>query len=405
MCAEELPAEERQPFVTFTDLLASLLHHRFRARIEALKDAYHAFNPDPDTRTIAEPSAAERDAAQRRLEDELTALAESANFTPISAAELTRAFAEHSLVKVRMEADLDDVDKVIFFQRGESTRVEEVRHWFGLRRKRIEFTNYAKVLVYATFKDAEHFEGKDVDALPFQPGSTVIKLFRNVPRDDLEMLFPNVRVRMRLIDKLLIGIPAVASGIVVVFTKLLASLGLLLLLLGFWVGLRDEPVELNQAALASLGAGMAAFGGYLWRQFTKFKNRKIRFMKALSENLYFRNLDNDAGVFHHLLDAAEEAEVKEAVLAYHFLRTAAEPLTTEELDQRIEAWFARRWNAHVDFEVDDGLRKLRRLSLVTEDEHGRLAAVMLPEAKRRLDHVWDNLFSYNESLDSPAHSQ
>jgi hypothetical protein len=27
------------------------------------------------------------------------------------------------------------------------------------------------------------------------------------------------------------------------------------------------------------------------------------FMKALSENLYFRNLDNDAGVFHHLLDA------------------------------------------------------------------------------------------------------
>ena len=58
------------------------------------------------------------------------------------------------------------------------------------------------------------------------------------------------------------------------------------------------------------------------RQVTKFKNRKILFMKALSENLYFRNLDNDAGVFHHLLDAAEEAEVIEAVLAYHFLRTA-----------------------------------------------------------------------------------
>jgi Protein of unknown function (DUF3754) len=43
-----------------------------------------------------------------------------------------------------------------------------------------------------------------------------------------------------------------------------------------------------------------ALGGYLVRQFTKFKNRKIQFMKALSENLYFRNLDNDAGVFHHL---------------------------------------------------------------------------------------------------------
>ena len=29
-------------------------------------------------------------------------------------------------------------------------------------------------------------------------------------------------------------------------------------------------------------------------------------MKMLSENLYIHNLDNDAGVFHYLLDAAEE---------------------------------------------------------------------------------------------------
>ena len=66
----------------------------------------------------------------------------------------------------------------------------------------------------------------------------------------------------------------------------------------------------------------------------RFKNRKIQFMKALSENLDFRNLDNDAGVFHFLLDAAEE-EVTEAVLAYHFPRTAARPLTAAELDRRI----------------------------------------------------------------------
>ena len=67
----------------------------------------------------------------------------------------------------------------------------------------------------------------------------------------------------------------------------------------------------------------------------RFKNRKIQFRKALSENLYFRNLDNDAGVFHYLLDAAEEVEVKEAVLAYHFLRTAARPLTAKAVDRRV----------------------------------------------------------------------
>ena len=104
-------------------------------------------------------------------------------------------------------------------------------------------------------------------------------------------------------------------------TKLITSL-VRSLLLAFWLGLRGEPVQLDQTPLVSIGAALTAFGGFLVRQVTKFKNRKIQFMKSLSESLYFRNLDNDAGVFHHLLDAAEEAEVKEAVLAYHFLRTA-----------------------------------------------------------------------------------
>ena len=131
------------------------------------------------------------------------------------------------------------------------------------------------------------------------------------------------------------------------------------------------------------------------RQFSTFKNRKIQFMKSLSENLYFRNLDNDAGVFHHLLDAAEEEEAKEAVLAYHFLRTADGPLTPAELDGRIEDWFARRWDATLDFEVEDGVDKLRRLRLVDDDGEGRLAAVPLDEATRRLDETWDDLFSYH----------
>jgi hypothetical protein len=119
-------------------------------------------------------------------------------------------------------------------------------------------------------------------------------------------------------------------------------------------------------------------------------------MKALSDNLYFRNLDNDAGVFHHLLDAAEEAEVTEAVLAYHFLRTAPGPLTAAELDSRIEDWFVQRWDASFDFEIDDGIRKLRELMLVTEDEHGRLSPTTLADARQHLNHVWLGLLDHAE---------
>ena len=108
MCADEVPAQERESFQAFTELLASLVHQEFRTRLEVLKDAYHPFNPDTDTRTIAEPSAAERQAAQERLIAELTALAEDANFERISADDLSRAFDEESLMKVRLEADFDD---------------------------------------------------------------------------------------------------------------------------------------------------------------------------------------------------------------------------------------------------------------------------------------------------------
>jgi hypothetical protein len=117
-------------------------------------------------------------------------------------------------------------------------------------------------------------------------------------------------------------------------------------------------------------------------------------MKALSESLYFKNLDNNAGVFHHLIDAAEEEEVKEAVLAYFFLLKENRPLEKEELDGIIENWFENRWDCRINFEIDDALKKLERLELVTRDGNA-LRCLPLADAKRQLDHIWDNYFSYN----------
>lgn len=386
LCAEELPEPERESFQEFARLLAALAHNRIHVRGDAVLDAYQLVDPAEDMRTIHTATAADRAAARRVVEQELIALAEAADFTRIDAAEIEHAFASHSLVKVALQVDDEDIDTAMFFRRGVSQRTEQVKWLYGLRRRTLEFTSYSKVLVYVAFTErAEPIEGRT-------NGGVLLKLFQNVPRNDLEMLYPRVRVGMRPVDKLLIGVPAVISGIIVLVTKLVASLGLLVLLLAFWLGIRDESVDLDQTALVTLGAGLAAFAGYLVRQFSKFKNRKIKLLKTLSEHLYFRNLDNDAGVFHHLLGAAEESEVKETVLAYHFLSTADAPLTALELDRRVEDWFQKRWATTFDFKIRDGLDKLRELDLLTEDEHGAFGVVTLPEAKQRLDQRWDNLF-------------
>jgi hypothetical protein len=396
MCAEELAGAEREDFSAFAHRLSSLVHHRFHERIERLKDAYHPFHPEADTRSLRPLSPAERQAALAVLEEELVALARAANFTPMTLREVEEAMAGHGLLKLRLELDTRDVDTVLLFRRGESVRTGWEKRLFGLWRRPVSYVSYARVLVYAKFKEADRFTPEAAQDLPFRPGSVIVKLFQNVPRPDLEMIFPNVRVRMRLIDKLLIGVPAVVSGIIVIATKLVSVLGIIVSVIAFWLGLRDHVDDIDSARWVAAGLSLFAVGGYVTRQVNNFKNRKIRFMKALSENLYYRNLDNDAGVFHHLLDAAEEAEVIEAVLAYHFLRRAREPLTLAELDERVERWFRQRWDHAFDFEVDDGVRKLRELGLVTADADGRLTPIPLEGALHRLERLWADALADTE---------
>lgn len=388
--AERLPPEDQERFRALAELLDAMFHFAFRSRLETLKDAYAPFAHDPDTRAVITYDDEDRARAQQQLLEGMEQLLEDANFERVEEAEIERAFEEESLLSVKVEVDLDEFEHLLVYRRGLTERQEEVESWRGLRKRTVRFTNNERVLMLVTFRDEAHWGHRqdDIDALPFEPGSTIIKLFQDVPSADIEMLFPNTQVRMRWVDKLLIGVPAFISGVIILTTKLATTIGLLFLLVGFYVGMRDEPVDLDQATLITLGAGLGSVGGYLTRQFTKFKARKMEFMKTLADNLYFRNLDNNAGVFHHLLDAAEEEEVKEAVCSWYFLRAAGRPLTAAELDDAVESWFAEELDIDIDFEVDDGLEKLRHLGLVDEDDD-RLRAVPAEEALRRLDERWD----------------
>ena len=397
MCIKDsgLVGDEKKEFREFAQILDALFHFEFHQRLESLKNCYAPFNPDADTRLIADISEEEKARSQKKLVAEMTSVLEAANYERITAENLEQALSEESLFKIRLEVEFEDFEDVIFFRRGKSIQQETLRLLYGLRKKDITFTNYDRVAIYLKFKGRDYFEARQRKNLPFVPGTTVIKLFQNVPKADLEMLFPNSRVRMKTIDKLIIGVPAAVSGVIVVATKLGASLILIGSVIAFWLGFGSEEVQINQKHLIALGAGLGTLGGFLFRQVGKFKNRKIKFMKALADNLYFKNLDNNQGVFHHLIDAAEEEEVKEATLAYYFLLTADGALAKSVLDDRIEKWFAERWNCNLDFEIEDALHKLQRLKLVVRKDD-LLEAKPLPEAKKQLDHIWDNYFQFNK---------
>jgi hypothetical protein len=376
---------EADDFRQLSYMLGQIFHFEFHQVIEALKNAYTDLDPDSDMRNPDLGEARQTESFVQLLDG----LLEKANYERVTESELNQALVESSLFKIRLHVDFDDFSEVSLFARGVSLRKEALPTWFGLRSKTVEFTNYDRVVVYIRIRDDYRHSKQDFASC--RAGATLLKLFRNVPRADLEMLFPNTRVRMRLLDKLLIGVPALVSGGIVLTTKLGASLVLLGSLLGYWLGVSKQPAELNQAGIMVLLAGVAALGGYLWKQFNNFKNRKLRFMQALTQNLYFKNLDNNAGVFHRLANDAEEEESKEAILAYYFLLTSEDPLSRAELDRAVESWFESSWQCAVNFEIDDALHKLLTLGLVTESG-GRFSALSIDDGIRLLDQRWDNYF-------------
>ena len=262
---------------------------------------------------------------------------------------------------------------------------------------------YDRVALIIKYKDEAYFKALKRDGLNFAPGTMIVKLFKNIPKWDLEMLFPNAQVRMKLKDKLLMGGVAVGGGISVM---LKASAGLIAMASILWLMARSvitrggEMPGLGPVEISGMVGGMtalAAIGAFLFKQWSSYKNRKIKFMKMLGDNLYFKNLDNNAGVFYHIIADAEEEEFKEALLGYSFLLKAEAGLSARALDDAIEAWFKEVYGVPIDFEIEDALGKLERLQLCKitgKDDTGAplWTAVALPEACERLDRRWDNFF-------------
>jgi hypothetical protein len=370
--------------------LGEVFHLEFHHRAERLKELYAPLDPNADT--VALPSSAGApvqavDTSAFPLEFE--ALLQRANFHRVSADELALALRAESVFKVKLHTELGDFAELILWQRGLRRREETVRTWFGLRRRTFPVDYFERVVLYVRFQDAGHFPAKRLARLPFKPGSTVLKLFENIPVADLEMLFPNSEVRMKPIDQMVLGVPALIGGFGIL-TQLTAAL---LFVAGFLlsvVGLSDRPADVSQGELVALGAAAFTVAIFASRQLGRFRFRKLQFLKTLADSLYFRNLDNNAGVVHRLVDSAEEEEVKEAMLGWAFLDLGG-PATAAELDARVEGWFRDGLRLPIDFEVDDALAKLERLGLVAHDGE-RWRASTLDDALATLSRRWSESF-------------
>jgi hypothetical protein len=380
----------------FARMLGAIFHYQYFEELDRLREAYFHFDPAVDPRACG--PLGDPEAAYRSLSEEFVRVLTEANFIEITHDEITRAFAERALVRVKIKAPVEDYRDVRMFRRGHHSETIQVPIWFGLRRRPLEVVVYDDVVLMVATKPDGVKPANALKALAsvrrgdkkIRGGAVLFKYFRHIARADLKALFPNVRVVLSLTDQFTLGVPAIVGGVPILI-KLASTMTVLFLVAGFYLGLTgtvgDHDVERALAALS----GLFALGAFLLQQWGNFHRQSLIHQKQLTDNIYYRNVNNNSGIFNYLIGEAEEQDWKEALLAYYGLLTAAAPLTREALDACIRQLLVRAFGVFVDFETDDALARLKRLELLDETD-GRFSVPPLADALAQLDKEWQAFF-------------
>jgi hypothetical protein len=382
-------------FCQLAHRLGAVFHYQYFEELDRLREVYFHFDPEVDPQ--GHGAAPDLEAAYGSLRDEFVRILTEANFVEIAHDEMMRAFAEHARVRVKLKAPVGDYRDIRMFRRGHHIETIEVPSWFGLRKRKVDALVYDDVVLMVatrpgnvTQSDARRLARSRGGGQKIRSGAVLFKYFRHIARGDLEALFPNVRVVMTLRDQLMLGVPALAGGVPILI-KLASTFAVLFVVAGFYLGLsgtlRDNDLEQALAALS----GLFALGTFMLRQWGNFHRQSLIHQKQLTDNVYYRNVNNNTGIFSYLIGEAEDQDWKEALLAYHGLLTASAPLAREALATRVEELLKRRFAVAADFAIDAALARLKELDLVSESG-SLLSALPLPDALSRLDKEWQGFF-------------
>jgi hypothetical protein len=369
-----LAPPQREQLEQLCRLLEAAIHYDYCQLLEQLKDSYAPFDPDADTKRVTQLPAAQRDQRADDFFDAFIDLVDRGNFQHVPHEQLTAALDKASALGLNLVVNFSVFQRLEIFARGHAIVKKQLpRTWTRWTTRTVEVPVFQRLIL--VFRLKQHARvGKEISA-----DTIYAKLFKDIPKHDLEMLLPGTEVRMSWLDHGKIVLPTL-SGVGLAVHKIVTGAALLAI----------SSVAGTLALLGLIGGTV----GYGARSFFAYLNTKDKYQLSLTRSLYFQNLDNNAGVMYRLLDDAEEQEFREAMLAYFLLWKNAGPdgWTIEQLDLAAEDWLLHACAVQVDFEIADALNKLVAMKLIRPATGARWRAVELDEALATLDATWDGIF-------------
>ena len=371
---EGIDDEIRDGLSKVSQMLEAIWHHSSHAGLENLKSLYESMDPDQ----IGTPDSV----GKEEFLSTLTEALKDGNWEEITDEEMQDALEGEDVFAISLDVRFDEYVTMKLFKLGEVSIEDERTSWFGRKKQQVTIEAYDRIIQILEFQDESWFsERKRMKHYQGDEGKGIhIRLFKTVPKLDLETIFPNTSPMMRGVDKIKIGAPLVGG---------LVS-----------IGMKFGPVLLGASSsgntsLSLLGGILAAMGTYVMKTYMSYQKTRERYQTQVSKDLYFKGQANNAAVLNMIVDIGEEQEVKEALLAYTFLLLEQDKNYDEEaLDDRIEGWLLNTFGYEVDFEVDDALAKLEDMRLLSKSEKGILSVTSIKESLSILDDYWDNIYDY-----------
>ena len=384
-------AAECKLFRRFARTLRNVYHYEYSETLDRLRDDYYYFSPE--IADLLSADRAEGDFAYKHLIRSLNGVLKDANFEELPQEAVADAHRRRTM-PVKVKAKRDDFREVRFYRSGHHVERVDVTGWLGLQRHTTEIDVFDDVVLVITMKPQTEIrsrhELRTLRRRKIVPGSVLLKYFRNIASGDLYALIPNARVVMTNFDKAFLGLPAIAAGIPL-FLKLYATISVLLIVIGVYLGGHGSVSNTEMKTAVAALAGILGLGGFVTHQWLKYQRRALRYHMELADNVYYRNVSNNAGVFDYLISTAEDQECKQALLTYHFIRKMATLPTIAEIQKRIETWLAASFDVRVCFDITAAIKLLNRFGLVRY-EAAHLSVLPLEQAIPKLHEVWNNFF-------------
>ncbi|PON87710.1 hypothetical protein TorRG33x02_165540 [Trema orientale] len=207
--------------------------------------------------------------------------------------------------------------------------------------------------------------------------SLQLKIYERIPIPDLPVVFPHKKLSFRIIDTVRLDVATLVG------------------LLAYFINYKFENVLSSPSAIFLDVVAISALIIYVSRVVLGYKQTWDRYQLLVNRTLYEKTLASGFGSVHFILDASEQQQYKEAILAYAILLKMKDKMICHRsVGDKCERFMYDVFKVKVEMPVDKAIGTLLRLGLATEtsaDGRVRLQAVPCSEAYAALKKRWNSL--------------